>query len=791
VVDFDNVNLDYQNVAFGPDAGRIYSINHETDTMVVKTNPGGTLVTTYPLDYSIQNEVRTLQYDGYYWWTQSNIGLNEDLGTVIQKWELVGSILRKKFGPGSEIVLNNTASTIYETEAMVVRTYETAFTFSAASGTSSITIDSVSFLQSGDDIYLGPSTAGAGERERHTVQTVVGSVVTLTTPTSVAFNLGDLVTYRKDIWVFNNYNLLDPNSGSLIQIDGYAGYVLATLSSAEWQHVTAADSKNGDLVFVRGSQYLQYRPFGINAGYQTSILLNNIDNSRDFIKVYDVAVDSTSVHKLQTTLHYFNGTSEEFEDIDSLNNNYNLDQEFFAANVKSITTIRDTSVFFGEGVSDSFLVQVLDQYNVPVFARSMAITENDSSGYIEPGFESFSTDTDGRGITKYNSGLTPNFAVPEVKVRDVSTGYNLKFNLIQTPYTDNTKQIVQRGDTINSFFITQFKTESVLTIEQRDALESILLLVQKVLPQTEINIVQYLYNFYTQIIQKELTEAEILVTQLQKLSDTAIINQYDFLIFALPVPYSIKNSPATDILVRITGFGAIALDSSTLVFRVNGVDVSSQVQVTPFGGGLELVYDPISNFPYSSTVSVYIQIRDVDIPPNVISTFYTFDIVPDTKKPFLYEVYPPDQSSGNYELTEVYAIIKDLETGIDLDTIEMFIEGKLVTPTITVIDSNTVKVSYTPSCEFPFLSVIAASISATDNEGNKFIGSWSFTIKSSSGVLFTTIDPENCDVLVPIDTNICSEAFGLSEGININTVTFDVEGRRINYVLKPKVYRKE
>lgn len=792
MVDFDNVNLEFQNVSTGPDSGRVYSIDHINSVMVVKTNPGGTLVSTIPLNSTIQNEVKTLQYDGFYFWTQNDIGSSGDLGTVIQKWEISGGLLRKVIGGGNQIILNKVAGAIYESEAMVIRTYETSFSSFTASGSSSITIDSTSFLQPGDDIYLGPSSASSGEREVRSVNSVIGNIVTLNSPTTVNFNVGDSVIYRKDTWVFNNYNLLNPNSGSLLQIDGYSGYLLATISSGEWQHVTAAASKNGDLVFVRGSQFLQYRPFGTNAGYQTSLLLNNIDNDREFIKVYDIFVDSISVSKLQKTLHYFNTTTEEFEDIDSLNDNFNIEQELFAANVKSLTIQRNESFYFGEGVSNQFTVEVRDQYNVPVLGRSVSVSDDDASGFIEAGFESFTTDSNGQGITRYNSGITPNFALPEIKVQDVGTGFNLKSILVQIPFTDSSAPVVQDTATASNLtYITQFKSESNLTLEQRRALESIFYLIQLEISAMRIYITQYLNDYFINIIQKEDEESEILINQLEKISDTTTVTQYDFLIFAVPVPFSIKNSPDTNILVRIVGFGALTLEPSSLLFKVNNIDVSDQVTITPFSGGLELLYNPTENFPYSSTVSVFIQIEDNDSPANIISTSYTFDIVPDTKIPFLSEVYPPDQSTGNDENTEIYAIIKDLETGIDINTIEMFVEGKKITPTINVIDDNTVKVSYTPSCAFPFLSTITVSVIAEDNEGNKFIGSWSFTVKSSSGVLFTTIDPENCNVLVPIDTNICSEVFGLSEGINIKTLTFDVNGNLISYLLKPKVYRKE
>lgn len=789
---FDNVRLDYQNVSFGPDAGRIYSIDHVTDTMVVKTNPGGSLVTTIPLDNSIQNEVRSLEYDGYYWWTLSKIGLNEDLGVVIQRWKLEDNLLKKQFGPGNEIVLSNTASITFDSEAMVVRTLTTSFDSVATSGDSVITLDSTEFLEIGDDIYLGPSTANSGELELHRVLNIIGSNVQLTNPIQVDFNSGDKIIYRKHIWLFNEYNGIYDDAGSLIRINSYTGTIFGYITSSEWKHVSAAKCRNGNLAFVRGLQYLEYKPYGINSGYQTSIALNNIEvDNTTLIKVYDIAIDSLSVHKLQTTLHWFNPTNEEYEDVDSTDNKYNLEQEYYAPKIRSISVIRDVSEVYDEGAVSEFTIKVLDQYNVPVFGRSLAISDDDASGFIVGGFESITTDIDGEGVSKYNSGLLPDFAVPEIKARDLITGYNLKFLLTQTPYIDNDFYVEQSDYIRNGAFIEQDDAIGTYLVTQEFELTTFFYVSQDKPPKLEKYIVQRKDAYDLNIIQERPLEMDIYLEQAPLLEESINVTQYEFLIFAIPEPYSVKNAPDADILVRIIGFGAIALNPSTLVFVVNGINVSNQVSVSSFGVGLELLYSPLEAFDYSSTVSVYIQVEDIDSPPNIVSTYYTFDIVGDFRSPYLHEAFPPDNSVNNAEDTEVYAIIKDLETGIDTDTISMVVEGREVTPIVTVIDINTVKVSYQTSCDYPFQSIIAVGVSASDNEGNKFIGLWSFTVKNSPGVLFINTEPENCSVLVPVSTDICSEIFGLSEGIRIDTLSFNVEGKEVSYLLKPKVYRKE
>ena len=792
---FDNVNIEFQNVSFGPDSGRVYTIDHEADVMFVKTNPGGATVATIPLDTAIQNEVKTFDYDGLYFWTQSDIGFAGNLGTVINKWAFnsTGTILEKQTGVGNEIVLVNGIDGItFETEAMCVHRVQTSLAFFATSGSTSITVDDASLLEIGQSVYLGPSTAASGEIEEHEIIGIAGSGVTLATPLGVSFNFGDSVISRKNIWIFNNRNGSDPVGGSLVRVDSYTGTVLGYSSSAEWKNVTAATSANNNLAFVRGSQYLEFRPLGVNAGYQKSMILENIKNDRtSIIKVYDIAVDDVSVHKLQTERHVFNSTTKDFDDEESLNDNYNIDREFFASRVKSLAAIRTTGLVFGNLDVEQFTVIVLDQYNIPVFGNAISVQEDDASGFIESGFESFVTDIDGKGVSRYNTGNSPDFSQPTVTSIDLASELRLSMRLDQIPGVDNLSYVEQIQEAINRGFVEQVDAISNLNVLQSPPLESFMFVEQSEPPETGIPVIQQILDPSIPIIQEQELGQTTTIEQRIAVSDTIDINQFDFLLTAIPVPFSQKNDPFTDILVRIAGFGAIPLDSSTLVFKVNGADITSEVQVTPFAGGLELFYDPPGFFAYSSTVSVDIEIQDTDSPPNTISTLYTFGIVDDFRRPFLQEVFPPNNSEGNLTDTEIYAIIKDPETGIDLDSIEMYVEGRAVDFTTSEPFTGCIKVSHITTCEFSFDSEIAVAILAADNQGNKFVGSWSFRTKTSSGVLFINSSPENCSVLVPVNTKISTEVFGQSEGIHVDSLTFDINGEKVQYILKPKVYRKE
>jgi hypothetical protein len=77
--------------------------------------------------------------------------------------------------------------------------------------------------------------------------------------------------------------------------------------------------------------------------------------------------------------------------------------------------------------------------------------------------------------------------------------------------------------------------------------------------------------------------------------------------WAIPAPYSIRNVPHTNIWLRLDD-PSIPFNTDTLVFLVNGEDVTEQIQITFVSGGIELFYNPPANFDLSSRVYVEIHI---------------------------------------------------------------------------------------------------------------------------------------------------------------------------------------
>lgn len=787
---FSNVNLDYGNFSFGPVSGRIYTIDHTTDTLITKTYPGGTLVSTTPLDSNIRNEVLSLCYDGWYFYTLSTLGVSGNLGLIINKWELKSSILEKQLGPENEVLLINNASFMYDAEAFCVQKIDTDIDSFANIGDTYVELADATYAQIGDPIYFGPSTASPGMREEKIIQGIAGNTIYLNSPLEYQYNINDLVIYRKNTWVFNNYSERNPNNGTLIQIENKTGNILSKYNSSEWKGVSAATIYEDNIVFVKGIQLLYYKPVGIGSGYQKSaILLNTEVNNIDFIKVDDIKINDTTVYKLQKKRHYFDTVLGEFQDEDGENDKYQIEEELTTAKVTSITIKRNKSVVFGKNDEELMKVRVTDQYNTPILGRSVTVVDDDIYGTIPAGYNSFVTDAQGEGQTKYVSGSTTVFSIPKLTIRDLGTSLRF-YNYLTQLEGVNGQHLIEQKKILNTGIVDQTKPSFLTIIEQKPNIENSTELEQR-LVYTTSTVDQHIEYQDLVLEQMPVTSGIVLLDQGTDISEITTLDQYIFLIYALPVPYSKKNPVDSSILVRIVGFGSTALDESTLVFKVNNVDVTSSILVTPFSNGLQLEYSPTSNYAYSSTVSVYIEIDDLHIPSRTITTSYTFDITGDYKSPFIAEVYPPDKSIDNLINTDIYAIIQDNETGVDTTSIEMYVSGKKINNFNIIQQGSSIKVLYQPEDRLPYGTEVTTAVYARDMEGNDINSSWSFFIRDSAGVLFTSKLPKECSVLVPVDTDVCFEVFGLEDGINLASLSLNIDNTDRVYILAPKVYRKE
>jgi len=107
---YENVTLRKQNVTMVD--GYFYMFDEDQDALIVKTDDG-TQAYSYPLDSTIDYEVRSLEYDGRNFWSLENPGAD---ALIIRRWSFENYVLklRKTFNivPTSQHKFNSEAMAI-------------------------------------------------------------------------------------------------------------------------------------------------------------------------------------------------------------------------------------------------------------------------------------------------------------------------------------------------------------------------------------------------------------------------------------------------------------------------------------------------------------------------------------------------------------------------------------------------------------------------------------------------------------------------------------------------------
>jgi hypothetical protein len=242
------------------------------------------------------------------------------------------------------------------------------------------------------------------------------------------------------------------------------------------------------------------------------------------------------------------------------------------------------------------------------------------------------------------------------------------------------------------------------------------------------------------------------------------LNQFIFVADAVPAFWSEKNPIETYIWIRLRPF-AFDLDNTTFRFWVREVwsegeqtfdtglnEVTSLGTITNFnaGGnilGIEFMYQPADVFHYGALVFIHLEVYDKSGLPNFIYLDYWFKIIPDFKSPYLVNLNPAREEQFVPTDTDIYFEIKDDGAGIDITTLEVFINSRTVLPTEVVKISDK---HYTVKCDLPqdllynktyAVNVIVSDISP---QANVLRDSYRFYTRESDAPYFTDFDPKLC-----------------------------------------------
>ena len=290
-------------------------------------------------------------------------------------------------------------------------------------------------------------------------------------------------------------------------------------------------------------------------------------------------------------------------------------------------------------------------------------------------------------------------------------------------------------------------------------------------------------------------------------SDTVEIDQFRFIEDAIPGFFSYKNPVGTNIWIRLRPF-AFSLDQSTLVFKVREisyagdtgyVDVTSSCSVFTFdaGGGLlglDITYNPPNDFHHNAIVYVSIVVYDMAPTPNVILTDYWFRIIPDYRAPYIENESPERGEEDVSVSTNISFDILDAGVGVDLSTLEFYVNNRIVTPLTSPIAGG-YHVSYNPSSNFYYGQTCEITVKVRDgsDNANLLYDMWRFYCEGSTGpwIDSDSFYPRNCSKGMPRKVkDISFNVYGIDgTGVDRESIMVTIGGKTRDVKIIPIVYR--
>lgn len=297
-----------------------------------------------------------------------------------------------------------------------------------------------------------------------------------------------------------------------------------------------------------------------------------------------------------------------------------------------------------------------------------------------------------------------------------------------------------------------------------------------------------------------------------RIQNTIQITQFDFVDSIFPACNSIKNAVSTNILWRIKDFG-FPFDVPSLIFTVKGIEVQDTPEfvVTNLPTGLQIFYDPPSNFDFEEQVTCFLSIDDTAVPANTFNLRCTWETVADVRPPFFRNISPACSSTGVSVLAPISFNVLDFGEGVDPDSIRLSVEGVTVCSGLTldpIVDQDFTTISgipvgaeatgYLVTYEHPFDpwrygSNVTISMEASDLSAlrNRVLFVCAFDVEESQPPVFINTKPEPCESFIDNRSGLSFEVYGVEHGIDISTLEVRVDNKLRKVFVRPKILRTE
>jgi hypothetical protein len=864
---YENIDFKYGNFCIAPITSTFGSIDTTNAAAVMQIrNSSGAVQGNYTLNPTIpQNStVDSFIYtgptntsslsDGMPFFTLQRV---DDSNCTIKRWELNNTSNRLDLV--QTLNITDSGSDNFDCYTASLEHYNTGFSAPTASGTGYINVSSTARMVVGDTIYLGPSSHANNINafEMVLITAISGSRVDIVTTISGGpsapsnyYNSYDPITYYKDILLFSNIgDSGDTTKGTLFRLNATSGAVMDKHSSGLYKDVIASRygiPYTNTVAFIKSSNILYVDIDDFEIKKSQSILNTKSDNMTAII-TYDIDFTNTVVYRLQkeTTLRNDNGTQSDYTWA-----NYNYQQDSIIPYVDSLAMWSAPTSTLHNQEQTTVYALVRDQYGntLPGIVVFFDKVSGDSSGNYDDINKQDTTDSSGIASLTYTSGwYDPNIAdsccdiillTTRAAGSSTYTGSqyiwgNLSLDLLKK-YIHVTYPgvITQKLDTVGCTTILKQLVGLYITY--------ILKSLSKFwfpggdgdypLPAGNAPLIKQILDFTStsKFMQAEDFESIILLEQLPTKTDTlqlsqtyisrhmssgnkdaVTINQFRFLIDAIPKFWSEKNSVDTTVWIRLAPFG-YDLDAASLSFKVREVSYAGDtgfieyadtanivVNTYDAGGGLlglDITVTPIAFFHSNAVVYVYIVLYDKAPIPNRIMIDYWFKTIADYKAPFITNELPARESLDVPVDTDIEFDLLDLNVGVDISSLEFYVNNRRKIPTVTTIAQG-YHIKYTPEINFHFGQTVEVAIRVKDasDQANYLFDTYRFHCVASSGPWFDleSLSPAACKSgvyrkLGEVSINV----YAIDDaGIDIESITLDVDRHRVNISTRPIILR--
>jgi hypothetical protein len=280
------------------------------------------------------------------------------------------------------------------------------------------------------------------------------------------------------------------------------------------------------------------------------------------------------------------------------------------------------------------------------------------------------------------------------------------------------------------------------------------------------------------------------------------VSQFPFLLLAIPEPFSLKNPVDTDIFIRLSNFST-PLASGTISLYVDGI-LRLPIDISEFFGGLggfDILWANNFIFDYDAEVRVRLTYSDTTIPANEFEIEYPFYTVPDLARPRITNLIPSENSTGVAINSAIQFDLLDFEIGVDIDTLKLYVNGKLITSgvdgtiQITELEDGTgYTVRYTPTKEWLYNDYIPIAVFVKDLSihENELFYSYGFTTEQSLSPELVETKPQPCIINVSTGTDVSVVVVDGGHGLDESTILFSINEKEPEKVHKlPIVFRDE